>query len=112
MAGDFVPTVSEAKELAERKAVWSFTFCSVHSDPKKAGNYCCQIIDSATTQVLSESYGRSHQESFDGAYKALPKRSEVDNPQTVAAMREELERLKAELAKPASPTRNTGTKTS
>jgi len=112
MSGDFVPTMSQAKHLAERKAVWSFTFCSVHSDPNKQGKYCCQIIDTGTQAVLSEAYGRGHHDSFDGAYSTLPKPSEVDNPETVAALRAELEKLKAEVSKPASPTRGTGTKTS
>lgn len=102
---DFVPTKKQATDLANRKAVWSFTFCSVHKDPKKAGNYCCQILDMNTGRVLSEEYDRSTEAAFNAAYEAMPTYVADESPETVEALRAKIAELEAQVKAPPSVTR-------
>lgn len=105
MDGDFCPTISQAKALADRKINWSFTLCAVHEDKTKAGKMCCQMIDSATNRVLSESYGRGLSEAFNVAYEKLPEPASVESIETVDELRKRVAELEAQVAKPPSITR-------
>lgn len=105
MDGDFCPTISQAKTLADRKINWSFTLCAIHEDKNKAGKMCCQMIDGPTGRVLSEAYGRGLSESFNLAFTKLPEPASVDSVETVDELRKKIAELEAQVSKPPSITR-------